>query len=219
MKDYGVIRDYRYVKQEKVLKVLLDAENKGGADSLRLSDLYWKDRWFERLDSEAKYFLFYLLWKTHSGKLGRSVQMTQEDISKDFEMASDSLTKASRQLQRFNLIEKEVLSREQERIPNRYTLNDFYVYEDFEKGLGKVKESSDPELFEVSMKLCDAVNEPCDLRCLKEVLEAGKKHGVLVLRKAYEKVSRAKANSAYNRFPYMMTVIENMASVSGGEGN
>lgn len=209
--EYGFMTSYRNNKKDKVLEVALDDENRGDETSIRLSELYWKDRWFDRLESESKFFLLYLLWKTESGGIGRSVQITQEEIFREFEMATDSLTVASRQLQRFNLIEKEVLSREKERVPNTYTVNDFYVYADFEKELMSIKENTEPELFEISMKLCDATHEPCDPKCLRAVIEAGRKYGVPVLKKAYEKVDRALANSAYRRFYYMMTVIKNLA--------
>lgn len=205
---YGFVESYQINKASRVLEVVLDAENKGGEDCFWLSELYWKDRWFVRLKSEAKIFLLYLLLKTDSGRLGRSVWISQPDMAKDFKFSFSSMSLGSTELQRFNLIEKEINTRNLDRVPNNYILNDFYFYEDFEKDLQKIKEATDPALFEVSQKLCNEVRENHDLECLKKVIEAGRVYGVPVLQKVYEKISKTEGNSAYRRFNYMLSAIK-----------
>ena len=205
---FGFLVSYEIIKDSRELKVVLDAENKGAEDSLWLSELYWKDGWFLRLGSEAKIFLLYVILKTDSGRLGRSVWISQPDMAKDFKFSFSSMSIGSTELQRFNLIEKEINTRNLDRVPNHYILNDFYFYGDFEKELQKIKEATDPALFEVSQKLCWEVLEDHDLECLKKVIGVGREYGVLVLQAVYEKISKAEGNSAYRRFNYMVSAIK-----------
>ena len=202
------MESYTINKEEKVLEVTLKQENTGNEKSLWLSELYWSDRWFERLQDSSKYFFLFLLLKTDSGKLGRSYTVTRAEITESSAINMTTLSYASAQLARFNLIEKQVLSRKDDYEPNIYILNDFYVYADFEKKLQKIKEETDPALFEIALQICDVTNEPHDPESLKKVIAIGKKHGITLLKKAFDKADSSHTGSSYRHLGYLMGTME-----------
>ena len=201
------VKSFSDNRKEKVLEVELTAPNTGPAESLWLSPLYWKYRWFERLDNSGKFFIFYLLLKTESLRLGRSFQVSQDRITKEFALHPSTLTLASSDLERFNLIERQNYSRKDDYSPNVYLLNDFYDYAEFEKQLEQIRRSADPAVFEAASKVCDITNEPCDLNALKKLIAAGTEYGPGILQKAVEKASGSGASSSYREFPYLYNVI------------
>ncbi len=206
--EYKFIRSYRNNEKERILEVTLQEGDKGEDGFLFLSELYWHGRWFDRLKPGAKFFWFYLLYKTESAALGRSIQISQPEIQKEFDIAESAITPASTELERYNLIEKEVYSEKDNHIPNVYILNDFYNYSEFEKRINILKEKTPPEIFEISRKLCDITNEPNDLECLKEVITLGEQYGTEALKQVYDEIGKKGNNSAYRKFDYMVKVVQ-----------
>ena len=202
------MESYTINKEEKVLEVSLKKENTGAPGSIWLSELYWSDRWFERLQDSSKYFLLFLLLKTDSGKLGRSYKIPRSEITESSAINMRTLSAASTELSRFNLIEKQILSRKDDYEPNIYILNDFYVYADFEKKFQKIKEETDPALFEIATKICDVTNEPNDTESLKKVIAVGKKHGITILKNAFERADTSPTGSSYRHLGYLMGMME-----------
>ena len=211
IEEYKFLESSQNLVKEKILEVTLDKENKADFDSLWLSELYWQDQWFDRLKPASKFFWFYLLLKTESGRHGRSIQFSHDEIIREYNIDNTSISNGAMELGKYNLIEIERHSRKFDRIPNIYILNDFYIYGNFEKNLQKIKEGTDPGLYEISVKLCDITNESSDIEALKKVIELGNLCGVDILKRVYKKAFRSVPGSSYRRFPYMLGVIKSEA--------
>lgn len=204
------IESWQDNKTEKLLLLTLQKQNEPEADSLMLSELYWKDYWFERLEDRAKFLMLYFLSKTRSGAYGRTLQISQNQILKDSGIHLKTLSTAATELTRYNLIERQIQTRPDAYIPNTYTLNDFYVYADFEKNLQKIKNETDPALFEIAAKICDITHEPNDIHAIQKVIAIGKKHGTGTLQKAWDTANESAVTSASRHFGYLMGMIESI---------
>ncbi len=201
------MKSYRHIRKEKVIEVELFSQNTGEKDAVWLPEIYWTGRWFERLEASGKFFLLSLLHKTDSLKLGRSFQISLERMQEEYGLSLSALGLASKELHRYNLLEKQNYSRRDDYKPNIYLLNDFYLYEDFEKGFLKIKEGLPPDLFEVIVKICDITNEPHDLEAMKKLALIGSNYGKEILKSAYEKAEKSEYSSPYREFSYLMGVI------------
>lgn len=203
------IESWQDDKTQKILLITLKKQNEPQSDSLLLSELYWKDLWFERLQDRAKFLWLYFLLKTRSVAYGRSLQISQNQILEDSGIHLKTLSTAATELTRLNLIERQILTRPDDYIPNTYILNDFYVYADFEKKLQKIKEETEPALFEIASKICDITNEPNDIEALRKIIAIGKTSGTGVLEKAYDTANQSAVTSAFRHFGYLINTIEN----------
>ena len=203
------IESWQDDKTGKILLITLKKQNEPQSDSLLLSELYWKDLWFERLQDRAKFLWLYFLLKTRSGTYGRSLQISQNQILEESGIHFKTLSTAATELTRLNLIERQILTRPDDYIPNTYILNDFYIYADFEKKLQKIKNETDPALFEIAAKICDVTNEPNDTESLKKVIAVGKRHGLPLLKKAFDAADQSQSSSSCRHLGYLMGIMEN----------
>ena len=210
-KEYPFLKRCEYDKAD-TLEVELYKINEASEDSLYLSELYWKDGWDRRLTQKAKFSFLYVLDKTDSGRMGLHFIQEKYDAVNEYGVGQEIFAYGTGELQRFNLIEKDINYRVGERNANGFILNDFYIYGDFEKDLAKLKAETDKELFDVVCGLVDRVDEVSDLKVYMRFVELGKKYGVKVLQKVL-KLAKSKTNSMtpYRQFAYLEQTIINQA--------
>lgn len=128
------------------LLIVLNQTNKTEGDSLYLSKIYWKNSWFKRLSFRSKFTLLYVLDKTESGRMGRFFTQSRRKAKKEYGVSGNVFASGVKQLQRYNLIERDLHFEIGGVEPNGYILNNFYVYEDFQKKLSLLKQTCSPVL-------------------------------------------------------------------------
>ena len=208
------IVSYRRDPMTKDLYIELKFENKALEDSLYVSKIFWNDGWDGRLSNAARFALLYVLDRTESGRMGRYFEEEQWDAVHEFGFDHTILSHGLTELQRFNLIDKDINFEIGEHNPNGIILNDFYVYSDFQAALDKLKAETDPELFQIVLGLTDSVNEVSDLDVFKQFIALGKKYGLEPLNKVLNKCkTHTSGISPYREFPYVKQAIINV-----GEG-
>lgn len=210
---FSFIKSYEHDEKNQQFVFNLYKQNKALEDSLYLSELYWTDGWYKRLQQKSKVCLLYLLDKTESGRMGRCIQQAIWDAAREYGIEHSNIAYGTKELQRFNLIDKYLYCGENSNTPNEYILNDFYVYSDFQKALDKLKSETDPAIFTASMEIADLVNDPNDLDVLRQIVDLGVKYGIGVLNETIKKIKPKSGNSPYRRLPYVLGIIR-----SKGEG-
>lgn len=208
------IQSYRRDEKTKDLYVELGMENKATEDALYLSKIFWEDGWNARLSNIAKWALLYVLERTESGRMGRYFMEGKWDAAKEYHVGHTVVAYGTGELQRWNLIEKEINYRIGEDTPNGYILNDFYIYGDFEKSLQQLKRETDPKVFEVACGLTDSVDEVSDLKVYKRFIELGRKYGVSPLERILKKCHAEKNGASPLR---RMAYVE-QSVINAGEG-
>ena len=210
IKKYPFIKSYRRDTERNLLIVELTAENKPLPESLYLSPEYWTQGWNERLSQRAGFSLFYLLEKTSSGRLGRFFSEEKYEAVREYKVSHQIFALGTTELQRFNLIDKDINFRVGERNPNGFTLNSFYDYGEFEKALAKLKAETEAELFKTVSALAEEVNENSDLEVYKRFISLGRKYGLSPLQQVLE-LCRTHPNgiSPYRQFVYVEQAILN----------
>ena len=213
VKKYPFLKSYRRDGERKVLIVELTAENKPLPESLYLSPEYWTKGWNERLSQRAGFSLFYILEKTSSGRLGRFFSQEKYEAVREYKVSHQIFALGTTELQRFNLIDKDINFRVGERNPNGFTLNSFYDYGEFEKALAKLKAETEAELFKTVSALAVEVNENSDLEVYKRLISLGRKYGLSPLKQILE-LCRSHPNgiSPYRQFVYVEQAIINAGS-------
>lgn len=207
-KSYPFIKDYERNAETKELIVTLDTENKAEPESLYLSKLYWEDGWNERLMHKSEFSLLYMLDKTESGRMGRYFEQERWDSVHEYGVNHEIFAYGLIELQRYNLIEKDINWEEGATNPNGYTLNDFYKLSDFQNKLKKLESKTDPEIFKSAMTIADLVNEPHDYEAIKELVDLGNKYGNNVLKYTIKKIKPKGGLSRYRRFHYVIGLIK-----------
>lgn len=209
-KKYSFIKAYHHDLVKKTLVIELTAENKPVEDSLYISPLYWSDGWDKRLSQRSKFCLLYILDKTSSGRFGRSFSQEKYDAVKEYGVSQQIFANGTTELQRFNLIEKDINFKIGERNANGFILNDFYIYSDFQSALDKLKSETDPDMFQTVSGLADSVNEVSDLEVFKRFIVLGRKYGLEPLKQVLN-LCRSHSNgiSPYRQFAYVEQAVIN----------
>jgi len=209
-KKYDFIKSYKRNKQKTTLTIELFKTNESKFNSIYLSKLYWQDKWYDRLDIKAKYCILYVLDKTESGRMGKYFSQKQWDSVREFSPSHSVFSYGLTELQRFNLVEKNIYASEKSRTPNDIILNEFYIYSDFQKKLKKLEDKTDKKLFQIVSKIANLVNEPCDLKVYKELISLGNKFGLKVLQDSLIEIEEHKSGiSPYKRYDYVVGMIKN----------
>lgn len=216
-KDYPFIKSWEKPKNKKVVVLELAKVNEGGQDSLWLSNTFFEDGWNLRLSVRAKFCFFIMLSKTESGRMGRYYSDALSSMSEEFGMFRDTFSYGFTELQRFNLVDKDVRFEVGEYNDNAYFLNDFYRQEEFLKRKALLEKSVSPEMVKVITEILDLLNEPFDAECLKEMTELGKRYGLAVMEDSLAVVKREHKNTAsyYRRYAYVAAMIRNKGEESG----
>ena len=210
IKRYSFLKSYKRDEVSKTLNIELSAENKPELDSLYISPLFWQDGWDKRLSEKAIFCYFYVLDKTESGRMGRYFEEFKWDAVDEYHVGHAIFAYGTGELQRYNLIEKDIQYRPGEENPNAFILNEFYVYEDFQASLDKLKAETEPELFKTVQGIADYVNESSDLEHIKELISLGKKYGLKVMQDSLvEMKKRTNSVSPYKRYGYVKAMIKN----------
>ena len=216
-KDYPFIKSWEKPRDRKVVIVELSKVNGGEDDSLWVSRVFFEDGWNRRLSVRAKFCLFIMLLKTESGRMGRYFSAPLSAMSDEFGMFRDTFSYGFTELQRFNLVDKDVRFEVGERNDNAYFLNDFYRMGDFLKQKTAFEGEVSPELFQVISEILDLVNEPYDAGCMRELIELGKKYGAEVLKDSLAVVKREHKHTAsyYRRYGYVAAMIRTKGEEAG----
>ena len=206
---FSFFKSYEHDEKNQQFVFYLNRQNKAEEDALYLSELYWTDGWFKRLEQKSKVCLMYILDKTDSGRMGRSFSQKKMEAVEEYGIKHQMFAYGTGELQRWNLIEKLIYAGKGSVTPNEFILNSFYVYADFEKDLGKIKAKTDPAIFKVSMEIADLVNEPCDISAIQKIIELGEKYGVKNLESVEDKIKSRSGTSPYRRLFYVLAIIRN----------
>ncbi|EKD29213.1 MAG: hypothetical protein ACD_79C00014G0002 [uncultured bacterium] len=203
------IVSYNRDEKTKDLYVELKFENKSDEDALYLDKLFWDDGWNYRLSNRAKFSLLYVLDKTESGRMGRYFKEPRSEPVKEYGINHSAFAYGLIELQRYNLIDKDINFSINGNEPNGYILKKFYIYDEFQKDLNLVKGKTDPEIFKSAIEIADLVNEPSDLHAISQIIELGEKYGVGILKDTIKTIKPKGGLSPYRRYDYVLAVIRN----------
>jgi cardiolipin synthase len=205
-----------YDSQKRTVTFHIEKRNTDKPESLYLSKLYWNDGWFKRLSEKAIFSLLYVLDKTDSGRAGRYFEQERDQAAKEYKVNHTIFAYGLIELQRWNLIEKDINWKHGGHESNGYILNDFYCLKDFENTLKKIENKTTPEIFTLSLKIADLVNEPYAPEAIKKIIELGEKYGAPLLKKAIEIIQPKGGLSPYRQYAYVVAMIRNIGEGKDG---